>query len=324
MTPPAPLLEIEDLEVEFATEAGRLRVVRGLDLRVPEGRSVGVVGESGCGKSVSMLAVLGLLRANARVSGTIRYRGEPVDTPEAVAALRGSRVAMVFQDAMHSLNPLMKVGVQVAEGVRHHRRCSQEEARSAAVDYLDRVRLPSPDRMYSSFPHELSGGMRQRVMLAGALACEPEVLVADEPTTGLDVTVQAEILDLLIDIQADAGLAVVFISHDLAAVAELCEDLYVVYAGRVVEHGPTAALLSGPRHPYTQALFESVPVLGRRDVLRGIEGMPPGPRTYPPGCAFAPRCGSMIPERCGCAPPTVEVEPGRHVECWLEVEGGRG
>jgi oligopeptide/dipeptide ABC transporter ATP-binding protein len=313
------LLEIEDLTVEFAVGSHRLKAVRGLNLHVSEAQTIGLVGESGCGKTVSMLAVLGLLPPNAVVGGTIRYRGEKIDTPEKICALRGARVAMVFQDSMNSLNPLMKVGIQVAESLRRHKRLNRNEAKAQAIRYLARVRLPSAEDVYHAYPHELSGGMRQRVMIAGALACGPELLIADEPTTGLDVTVQSQILDLLMDLQQETGLAVVFVSHDIGAIRELCGDIYVIYGGRSVEHGVTTEVLAAPRHPYTLALLESVPTIGQSRPLTGIDGLPPAPQSYPPGCSFAPRCASVLGGQCEHQPPLVEVHPGREVECWHEV-----
>jgi oligopeptide/dipeptide ABC transporter ATP-binding protein len=315
------LLEVENLSVEFAVGGQRLKAVRGLNLQVDAAHTVGLVGESGCGKTVSMLAVLGLLAPNAIVRGSIRYRGEPLDTPQKVKAVRGSRIAMVFQDSMNSLNPLMKVGVQVAEALRRHQNLDRDEARAKAIQYLERVRLPTARDIYQAYPHELSGGMRQRVMIAGALACGPELLIADEPTTGLDVTVQAKILDLLVELQSETGLAVVFVSHDIGAIAELCEDLVVVYGGRAVERGRTAEVLAGPRHPYTRALLESVPAIGQRQPLTGIEGLPPPPHAYPRGCSFEPRCSRALAGQCDQPPPLVEIAPGREVECWLEAVG---
>jgi oligopeptide/dipeptide ABC transporter ATP-binding protein len=317
----APLLDIEDLSVEFAVGERRLKAVRGLNIQVSEASTVGLVGESGCGKTVSMLAVLGLLPSNAIVTGSIRFCGQLVDTPAKTTALLGSNVAMVFQDSMNSLNPLMKVGVQVSEAIRRHQKLDRQAARAEAVRYLERVHLPEASKLYNAYPHELSGGMRQRVMIAGALACGPKLLIADEPTTGLDVTVQARILDLLMELQEDAGLAVVFVSHDIGAVAELCEDVYVVYGGRAVEHGRTEEVLAAPRHPYTRALLESVPAIGQHQTLTGISGMPPAPHSYPEGCSFAPRCSRAIDGQCEHQPPNVQVAVGREVECWLEAVG---
>jgi len=313
------LLDIENLTVEFLLGGRSFKALRGLNVSVAEGGTVGLVGESGCGKTVSMLTVLGLLPSHTRIQGTIRYRGIVIDTPAKIQALRGSKVAMVFQDSMNSLNPLMKVGIQVSEALRRHCKLRRAEAKAEAIRYLQRVRLPSPADVYHSYPHELSGGMRQRVMIAGALACGPELLIADEPTTGLDVTVQANILDLLAELRATAGLSIVFVSHDIGAVSELCDETYVVYGGRAVEHGPTAQVLADPRHPYTRALLESVPVIGQQTQLTGIEGMPPVADSYPTGCSFAPRCSYAMSGRCDRQPPVVELVPERQVECWLEL-----
>ena len=313
----APLLQASDIHVRFDVEGEIHHAVRGLSIEVAEGQTVGLVGESGCGKTVSMLALVGLLASNAEVSGRITYRGNLIKSHAELVALRGSTIGMVFQDSMSTLNPLLKVGVQVGEAVRRHRRLDRKAAKREAIRYLEQVSLPEPDHVYHAYPHELSGGERQRVMIAGALACEPELLIADEATTGLDVTTQAEILDLLSALRASRGLAVVFVSHDVGAVAELCDDLYVIYGGRAVEAGRTSEILNEPRHPYTSALLDALPGMEVRDRLTGIPGLPPLPNAFPPGCAFAPRC-AMAMDQCSEPPPLFTVKSGRQVECWLE------
>lgn len=313
----APLLQASDIHVRFDVEGEIHHAVRGVSIEVAEGQTVGLVGESGCGKTVSMLALVGLLASNAEVSGRITYRGNLIKSHAELVALRGSTIGMVFQDSMSTLNPLLKVGVQVGEAVRRHRHLDRKAAKREAIRYLEQVSLPEPDHVYHAYPHELSGGERQRVMIAGALACEPELLIADEATTGLDVTTQAEILDLLSALRTSRGLAVVFVSHDVGAVAELCDDLYVIYGGRAVEAGETSEILNEPRHPYTSALLDALPGMEVRDRLTGIPGLPPLPHAFPPGCAFAPRCAVAM-DQCSEPPPLFTVKSGRRVECWLE------
>ena len=314
----ALLLQASDIHVRFDVEGEVHHAVRGVSIEIAEGQTVGLVGESGCGKTVSMLALVGLLPSNAEVSGRITYRGNLIKSYAELVALRGSTIGMVFQDSMSTLNPLLKVGVQVGEAVRRHRRLDRKAAKREAIRYLEQVSLPEPDDVYHAYPHELSGGERQRVMIAGALACEPELLIADEATTGLDVTTQAEILDLLSALRASRGLAVVFVSHDVGAVSELCDDLYVIYGGRAVEAGRTSEILNEPRHPYTSALLDALPGMEVRDRLTGIPGLPPLPHAFPPGCAFAPRCAKAMEDQCSEPPPLFTVKSGRRVECWLE------
>ncbi|MFN2504879.1 MAG: ABC transporter ATP-binding protein [Acidimicrobiales bacterium] len=292
---PAPVLEISRLEVSFRTETGLVHAVRGVDLSVDEGGVLGVVGESGCGKSVSMLAALGLLPRNATVTGSVKFRGrELLGLPaRELRKIRGARMAMIFQDPVTSLNPVFTVGHQVAEAVRvHHPELGRREALRRAVELLARVGIPEPDRRADDYPHQFSGGMCQRAMIAMAMANNPDVLIADEPTTALDVTIQAQILDVLRDVRRDKGVAIVLITHDLGVVAGLAEEVAVLYAGRVVERGAVDDVYARPRHPYTRGLLASLPRLTEsgRMPLTPIKGAPPSMRTVPSGCSFHPRC----------------------------------
>jgi oligopeptide/dipeptide ABC transporter ATP-binding protein len=291
----APVLEIEGLEVSFPGDAGKVHAVRGVDLDVREGSVLGLVGESGCGKTVTMLAALGLLPRSATVRGSVRFRGtELVGLPPArIRAFRGSRMAMIFQDPVTSLNPVFSVGFQIAEAVRaHHPEVRSREAWGRAVELLTLVGIPDPGRRAHDYAHQLSGGMCQRAMIAMAVANDPDLLIADEPTTALDVTIQAQILDVLRSIRHEKGVAIVLISHDLGVVAGLAEEVAVMYAGRVVERGPVDEVYERSRHPYTRGLLASLPDLsaGHRGALTPIEGAPPSLVALPSGCAFHPRC----------------------------------
>jgi peptide/nickel transport system ATP-binding protein len=294
----APLLEVAGLSVTFTTPTGPLRAVQEVSFALPAGRRVGLVGESGSGKSITSLALMGLLDGpGMRVEGEVRLFGERLGGAGARhaerrwRALRGSRLAMVFQDPMAALNPRMRVGEQVTEALAVHARLSRAERRRRAVELLTRVGLPDPGVQVDAWPHELSGGMRQRVCIAMALACGPELLIADEPTTALDVTVQAQVMALLARLQEELGMAVLLISHDLGLVAEWCDDVMVMYAGQLVERGPAARVLSRPQHPYTAGLLASLPLPGaRRERLEELPGLVPDLRTPPPGCRFHPRC----------------------------------
>jgi oligopeptide/dipeptide ABC transporter ATP-binding protein len=295
------LLQLRDLRVTFDTPTGPARAVRGIDLDVLAGEALAVVGESGSGKSVTMLATLGLLHG-ASVSGSASYRGTELIglTPARLRAVRGAKISMVFQDPMTSLNPVLTVGRQLDMVMRaHDPSLSKRATRRRAVELLGQVAIAQPERRVDAYPHELSGGMRQRVMIAMAIANEPEVLIADEPTTALDVTVQAQIMDLLGTLQRDRGLALLLITHDLGVVAGAADRVAVMYAGRIVEHGDVAPVFAEPGHPYTRGLLQCLPRLDRRDAVQAtIPGVPPSPVALPPGCPFEPRCPLAVP---GCA-----------------------
>ena len=285
------LLRIEDLTVEFESESRRFRVVDGLSLTVDAGETVGLVGESGSGKTVTALSIMRLMDPRAQiVKGRIWFKEEDLlqKTEAEMRRVRGRRIAMVFQEPMTSLNPSYAVGEQVAEVFQYQLHTSRSDAKRRALDVFDRVKLPSPRTVYTKYPHELSGGMRQRVMIAAALACKPDMLIADEPTTALDVSIQAQILALLQEIQAALGMAVLFITHNLEVVAELCERVAVIYGGKLVEIGAVDTMFRSPAHPYTEGLLRSIPRRGQ--TLRPITGAIFDPQFPPPGCQFHPRC----------------------------------
>ena len=289
------MLEVKDLHVTFASPDGPVQAVRGLDLSVAEGESLGIVGESGSGKSVSMLAVMGLLPRNAQITGSVRFRGEELlGRPEAeLRRLRGGKMAMIFQDPMTSLNPVLTVGFQIAEAIEaHHPETKRKAALARAAELLDLVGIPNAEARTRQYPHEFSGGMRQRAMIAMAIANDPDVLIADEPTTALDVTIQAQILEVLEQAQEATGAAIVLITHDLGMVAGTADRITVMYAGRAVETGSIYDVFGHPRHPYTLGLLESLPRLDDSGLERlvPIPGSPPSMVHPPPGCAFHPRC----------------------------------
>jgi peptide/nickel transport system ATP-binding protein len=321
------LLEVDGLEVEFLTHAGTVHAVRGVSFHVDEGETLGLVGESGSGKSVSTQAALGLVELPGRiVAGDVRWKGRSLlgkENHRYAESIRGRELAVVFQDPMTSLNPLFSVGMQLAEVARHHLGMNRKQAAERAVELLDLVGIAFPRQRVKQYPHELSGGMRQRVIIAMALACEPELLIADEPTTALDVTIQAQVLDLIGELQQRLGLAVLLITHDLGVVAGLCHRVQVMYAGRLVESGGAEDVFATPGHPYTAGLLRSTP---RLDVvsprLVAIDGAPPDLRHPPSGCAFHPRCPLAI-DRCSTeVPPSVAVGD-RTAACFraFEVEG---
>jgi oligopeptide/dipeptide ABC transporter ATP-binding protein len=311
------LLEIRDLHVRFSVRAGEVHAVRGLDLSVARGEVAAIVGESGSGKSATMLAALGLLDVNATATGSVKLDGiELIGASEpALRRVRGGRIGMIFQDPMTSLNPVMQVGRQIAEAVLAHQRMAPKQAESRAVELLEMVSFPEAARRARSYPHELSGGMRQRAMIAMALANDPEILIADEPTTALDVTVQAQILDVLRSLQASRGLTTVLITHDLGVVAGLADTVHVMYAGEVVESAPAVDAFHRPQHPYTSGLLESLPRLDRPErELIPIGGAPPALLDDPDGCAFAPRCRFAV-ATCRAVAPSQHVVGASTVAC---------
>jgi|SRR5436190_3805961 peptide/nickel transport system ATP-binding protein len=320
MSAAAPLVAIEGLKVVFRGDHGRAtHAVDRVDLDIARGATLGLVGESGCGKSATALAIMRLLSTrSADVSGTVRFDGiDLLGLPDdEVRDLRGDRLAMIFQEPMTSLNPSYTVGEQIIESLMRHRGHSRVRARRRAIELLRRVHIPSPERRIDDYPHKLSGGMRQRVMIAIALACDPQLLIADEPTTALDVTIQAQILDLMRELKAGTRATILLITHDLGVVAEICDEVAVMYAGEVVEHASVDALFERPQHPYTVGLLGSVPRLsGRTEQLVTIEGMVPDMSAPPAGCRFAPRC-PLADERCRRErPPIVRLEGNRWSRC---------
>jgi oligopeptide/dipeptide ABC transporter ATP-binding protein len=316
-----PILEVRDLKTHFRTERGFYKAVDGVSFAVAPGRTLGVVGESGCGKSVTSLSIMGLVPEppGIRAGGEILFEGADLlkRSRAEMEEIRGARIAMIFQEPMTSLNPVYRVGDQIVEGLRRHRNVSKGEARERAIEMLRLVRIPSPETRVDAFPHEMSGGMRQRVMIALALACDPQVLIADEPTTALDVTIQAQILDLMRDLQRRLGTAIILITHDLGVIAETADDVVVMYAGKIVERADVRTLFSDAQHPYTLGLLASIPRLDtQRDRLQTIEGMVPAPDDMPAGCRFAPRC-TLASERCRIEePPLRPIGPQHHVACW--------
>ncbi|MDR3410912.1 MAG: ABC transporter ATP-binding protein [Formivibrio sp.] len=333
---PSPIVTIENLEVSFGTSKGTVAALRGVDLQLQAGKTLALVGESGSGKSVTSLALMGLLpKESARITaGRILLRdqksGSEQDLVQASEAtmrtLRGGHIAMIFQEPMTSLNPLYRVGEQIGETLRLHRGLNRAEARKRAKELLDLVGIPDAEKRLDAYPHELSGGMRQRVMIAMAIACEPAVLIADEPTTALDVTVQAQILDLLRELQQRIGMAMLFITHNLGVVADIADEVAVMYGGRIVESGPTATLLSASNHPYTRGLLCSMPpaVIDENTPKRlpALSGNVVDPRNPPPGCAFAPRCHAKQPA-CELSVPALNVTdaPNHLTRCfrWKEI-----
>ena len=293
------ILQVRDLQVAFRTEQGLMRAIDGVSFDVHEGEVLGIAGESGSGKTVTLLAVMGLITdPNAVISGSIKYRGRELVglKPREMRQLRGREIAMIFQDPMTALTPVYTIGWQIAEQILAHQKVTKKQAWARAIDLLAEVNIPKPEEAVHRYPHQLSGGMRQRAVIAMALTCNPALLVADEPTTALDVTVQAQILDLLRKLQKSHGSAIVFITHDLGVMAELADRIMVMYAGRIVERSTRAQIFADPRHPYTRALLDSIPPLDgpRPHRLRTIPGAPPSLLMLPDGCAFGPRCASRF------------------------------
>jgi len=317
----AALLEVRDLRTAFTNDAGTFNAVDGVSLTLEEGRTLGLVGESGCGKSVTALSIMGLVASPpGRITGgEILFEG--VDLlklpPARMREIRGDRIAMIFQEPMTSLNPAFTIGDQIVEGILRHRRIGREAARRQAIEMLERVRMPSPERRFGEHPHKLSGGMRQRAMIAMALACRPRLLIADEPTTALDVTIQAQILELMRELREETGTAIILITHDLGVVAELAQDVAVMYSGRIVEKSGVRELFARPQHPYTIGLLGSIPKLHVEQArLPAIDGQVPDPLTAPAGCRFAPRCPFATARCREEEPPLGEVAPGQLARCW--------
>jgi peptide/nickel transport system ATP-binding protein len=314
------LLEIKDLTTHFFTRSGVVKAVDSLNLSLRQGRVLGLVGESGCGKTVTALSILNLVPYPGKiVSGRIYFEGRDLLAlpPGEMRAVRGAKISMIFQEPMTALNPVFTVGNQIAEVLTTHMGATKKGAMDSAVELLRSVGIPSPEKRADEYPHQMSGGMRQRVMIAMAIACKPSLILADEPTTALDVTIQAHILELLGKIQADMGMAMVLVTHDLGLIAERAHEVAVMYAGRIVEQAETVELFANPQHPYTRGLMASIPKPGgeRQTRLRTIAGSVPRLNDLPTGCAFAPRCDSKS-AKCETRPELVEVKPGHLVRCW--------
>lgn len=331
--PPSPppnfektLLEVIDLRTYFHTEQGLLKAVNGVSFTVRQGEALGIVGESGCGKSITVRSVMRLIQPPGEiVDGRIIYHQENGDVVDVTALsprgrkirdLRGGDIAMIFQEPMTSLSPIYTIGEQIVEAVVVHQNVSKRKARERAIELLRRVNIAAPEKRVDAFQHEISGGMRQRAMIALALSCNPRLLIADEPTTALDVTIEAQILALIKDMQRSEGMSLIMITHDLGVIAEMADSVVVMYVGEVVERGTTREVLADPKHPYTLALLNSIPRIGRREMLEPIRGSVPNPYQLPRGCKFAPRCPKAS-DICKTEPPDILVGPGRAVKCWL-------
>jgi oligopeptide transport system ATP-binding protein len=319
-----PLLSVEDLNVRFWTSRGTVYAVNGISFDIAPGETLGLVGESGCGKSVTSLAILGLLAGNGRVeSGRAIFGGRDLiaSSDRELRSIRGREIAMIFQDPMTSLNPVLTIGRQIREALETHFGMNRKEAEATAAEALDRVGIPSAKMRLKDYPHQFSGGMRQRAMIAMALACKPKLMIADEPTTALDVTIQAQILDLLRELVAQENAALVLITHDLGVVAGMCERVNVMYGGMFMETGSAEQLFESPRHPYTLGLLQSVPRLdaARRGRLQPIEGAPPNMLRAPTACPFQPRCRFEVDQSRQEVPQLVQVAPGHHVACFNPV-----
>jgi peptide/nickel transport system ATP-binding protein len=326
------VLKVEDLHTYFHTTLGTVRALNGVSYTVPRGKVLGIVGESGCGKSVTSLSIMQLVPPPGKIEqGKIWFRaarrgGEWIEITqlgrhsEEMHQLRGDEISMIFQEPMTSLNPVFTIGQQIGEAVQLHQGVDREEAQRRSIDVLTQVAMPNPERIVNNFPHQLSGGMRQRAMIALALSCTPTMLIADEPTTALDVTTEAQILDLMRELQADIGMSIMFITHNLGVIAQMCDEVAVMYLGQIVERSPVDNLFFNPKHPYTTALLKSIPHIGSRsrDRLASIRGMVPDPYSIVPGCPFHPRCDSYMPGTCDVEMPAITpIEPDHYVRCYL-------
>ena len=323
-----PLLSINDLHVSFFTDKGEVKAVRGIDLEIQAGQTLALVGESGSGKSVTALSIMRLIEPPGRiVKGSITYQGRDLATsPEAeLQSIRGKSIGMIFQEPMTSLKPVFTIGNQIGEVLQLHQGLAEHEAQQEVLRLLETVGIASPAQRLKQYPHELSGGMKQRVMIAMALACRPDLLIADEPTTALDVTIQAQILDLLKRLQNEMGMAILLITHNLGVVAQFAQDVAVMYAGKIVEHTDVQTLFRYPLHPYTNALLRALPLRGHRaERLAAIKGSVPSPLQYPPGCAFSARCPERLDFCAEKQPTLIAVESGHAAACWLREKTGAG
>ncbi|QAA77278.1 MAG: Oligopeptide transport ATP-binding protein OppD [Candidatus Bipolaricaulis sibiricus] len=326
-----PLVELRDLHTYFYTEDGVVKAVDGVSFAIEPERTLGVVGESGCGKSVTALSIMGLvpMPPGKITAGEILFHrnGRPIRltslNPKGreYRSIRGKEIAMIFQEPMTSLNPVFTIGYQIMEAIRLHQKASKKEARTRAIEVLRQVGIPLPEQRVDEYPHQLSGGMRQRAMIAMALSCNPSLLIADEPTTALDVTIQAQVLDLMRDIQQKFRTSIMFITHNLGVVAEMCQDVVVMYLGKVVEQAPVGPLFHTPKHPYTQGLLHSIPSLAtKKQRLEPITGVVPDPLDAPPGCPFNPRCPHVMEVCTKEMPPLISVGPEHKAACWLYKE----
>ncbi len=318
------LLEVRDLKTYFFTDRGTARAVDGVSFSIPARSTLGLVGESGCGKSVTALSILRLIQSppGRIVGGSVRFEGRDLLqlSGEEIRQVRGNQISMIFQEPMTSLNPVFTIGDQIMEALLAHRNVSREEARDQAIEMLRRVKIPSAETLIHQYPHQISGGMRQRAMIAMALVCHPKLLIADEPTTALDVTIQAQILDLLQDLQQEFGMSILLITHDLGIVADLADAVTVMYAGQIIERASTAKLFSHPSHPYTLGLFQSRPQLGqKKERLDVIPGVVPNPTDFPPGCRFHPRC-AHVTDPCRQNDVTLEEVAADHASACLRVQ----
>jgi oligopeptide/dipeptide ABC transporter ATP-binding protein len=318
-----PLLQVSNLQTSFFTDKGEIKAVDDVSFELQGGQTLALVGESGCGKSVTALSIMRLLSSPGRVvGGTIMFKGQDLlALPEkAMRKVRGQSIAMVFQEPMTSLNPVMRIGDQIGEVLQIHTDLSNQAIRQEVIGLLEKVRIASPEQRIDQYPHEMSGGMKQRVMIAMALACKPDLLIADEPTTALDVTIQAQILDLLADLQKELGMAILLITHNLGVVAQFSQDVIVMYASKIAERASVKTLFQHPSHPYTQVLLKSLPRPGERQVrLEAIPGTVPSPLQYPTGCHFSSRCTEVL-EQCPIQPPpTIHVGEGHEAVCWLHA-----
>lgn len=317
------ILKVEDLKTSFMTSSGEVQAVRGVSFEVHKGEILGIVGESGSGKSVTSMSILRLLADTARIkNGKIEFEGTDLTkvSDKQMREIRGQKIAMVFQDPMSSLNPLIPVGKQVAEMIHvHHPEMKRDELQAATLELFREVRIPEAEKRLKSYPHEFSGGMRQRVMIAMALACNPKIIIADEPTTALDVTIQAQILELMNDLRHKLGMSIIMITHDLGVVAQMCEKIAVMYAGHIVEYGTTDEIFYNPQHEYTKGLINSIPKLNaeEKERLVPIEGQPVDLLNPPAGCPFAPRCKSCMKVCLNKMPPRTELSDTHYTYCWL-------